>query len=248
MSDFNRGAGPVLQGAEADVDVGLRRFMLGVYNKMALGLLLSAVLAYATSSFGPVADLFYNLTPDGRLRGLTIYGMALQFAPLVVLVITMFTMRNPTARGASFLYWTIVTLIGAGAGIWLLMYTGASIVMAFFITSSAFGALSLAGYMVKRDLSGLHSFLIMGVWVVLAASLVSMFIPIPGSNMIINIAAGVIFAGLVATQTQMLKMTYYDVQGDHERMSAVTSLGALNLYISFMNLFQILLSFIGVRR
>jgi FtsH-binding integral membrane protein len=245
MSDFNNGAGPIVAGA--DVDVGLRRFMLGVYNKMALGLLLSAILAYATSAYGPVADLLYRVSPDGRL-GLTVYGAALQFAPLVVIIASNFMMRQPSARGASFLYWSIVSLIGAGSSVLVLMYTGASIATTFLLTATAFGALSLAGYMVKRDLSGLHSFLIMGVWVLVGASILTLFVPIPGSSMILNIVGGLIFAGLVATQTQMLKMTYYQVAGDHERMSALTSLGALNLYIAFMNLFRILLAFMGVRR
>jgi FtsH-binding integral membrane protein len=246
MSDFNNGAGPIVAGA--DVDVGLRRFMLGVYNKMALGLLLSAILAYATSAYGPVASLFYNIGEDGRLRGLTIFGLVLQFAPVAVILFSNFAMRQPSARAASILYWTIVTLIGAGAGIWVLLYTGQSIFMTFLITSTAFGALSLVGYMVKRDLSGLHSFLIMGTWVLFGAALLSFAFNIPGSSMIINIVGGLIFAGLVATQTQMLKMTYYHVAGDNERMSAVTSLGALNLYIAFMNLFRIILSLTGARR
>jgi FtsH-binding integral membrane protein len=247
MSDFNRGLGPVVQ-ADADVDVGLRRFMLGVYNKMALGLLLSAVLAYAITNVGPVADLFYRLGPDGQLRGLTIYGIALQFAPLVVILASNFIMREPTARGASFLYWSIVTLIGAGSSILVLRYTGASIGTTFLLTATAFGALSLVGYTIKRDLSGFHSFLIMGVWILVGASILSMFVSIPGSSLILNIVGGFLFAGLIATQTQMLKMTYYQVQGDGERMSALTSLGALNLYIAFMNLFHILLSLFGVRR
>lgn len=247
MSDFNRGTGPIVE-AGADVDVGLRRFMLGVYNKMALGLLLSGLLAYAITGIPAVSDLFYRLGPEGQLRGLTIYGMVLQFAPLVVILASNFIMREPSARGASFLYWSIVSLIGAGSSILVLRYTGASIATTFLLTATAFGALSLAGYTIKRDLSGFHSFLIMGVWVLVGASVLSMFINIPGSSLILNVVGGFLFAGLVATQTQMLKMTYYEVQGDGERMSALTSLGALNLYIAFMNLFQILLSFLGVRR
>ena len=246
MSDFNHGSGAV--PADVGVDAGLRRFMLGVYNKMALGLLLSAVLAYATSLYGPLANLFYVIGEQGRVQGLTIFGIVLQFAPLAVLLITNFTMRQPTARGASLRYWTIVSLIGAGSSILVLRYTGSSIVMTFLITATAFGALSLAGYMTKRNLSGIHSFLIMGVWILVGASILTLFLPIPGSSIVINIIGGLIFAGLIATQTQMLKMTYYQVAGDEEQMGALTSLGALNLYIAFMNLFQILLSLTGGRR
>ncbi|MFO1013191.1 MAG: Bax inhibitor-1/YccA family protein [Caulobacteraceae bacterium] len=248
MSDYNTGRAQGTVVSDVAVDAGLRTFMLGVYQKMGLGLLLSAVLAYVTGTYGPVADLFYRTSESGRLLGLTGFGVALQFAPVVVILITNFTLRQPSARAAGALFWTIVSLIGAGSGIWVLLYTGASLVSTFLLTASAFGVLSLVGYTIKRDLSGFHSFLIMGVWVLVGASVLSMFVNIPGSSLVINIVGGLIFAGLVATQTQMLKMTYYAVAGDAERMSTMTSLGALNLYIAFMNLFQILLSFMGVRR
>src|SRR3954468_9216261 len=147
MSDFNRGSSSMPAGRAAmAVDGGLRSFMLRVYNKVALGLLLSAALAYATSAVPAVRDLLYATTPDGRFAGFTILGYAVRFAPIIAILVGMFAMRNPTAKSSGLYYWTIVALIGAGLGFWGLIYTGASIASTFLITAGAFGALSLAGY------------------------------------------------------------------------------------------------------
>ena len=165
MSDYNRGyARPVQTGAgDMSVDAGLRGFMLGVYNKVALGLLLSAVLAYLTSSYEPVMRMLYVVSADGRLTGFTLLGTAIRFAPIVMMLVSMFAMRNPTARSSGILYWALVASIGAGLGIWVLIYTAASIATTFAATSLAFGALSLFGYTTKRDLGPIGSFLIVGL-------------------------------------------------------------------------------------
>jgi len=249
MSDFERGnARSIPQAGDMAVDAGLRSFMLGVYNKMALGLVLSAGLAYLTSSFPPVANLLYNITPEGRLAGFTMLGNIVRFAPLVMVLVAMFGMRNMTARSSGIYYWAIVTAIGAGLGVWLLAYTGASVFMTFLITATAFGALSLVGYTTKKDLSGFGSFLIMGVWGLVAASLLNMFLNLPMLYWIINAVGVLIFAGLTAYDTQRLKMTYYAIKGDGESMAVATNMGALSLYLDFINLFQFLLAFLGARR
>ncbi|HET6971039.1 MAG TPA: Bax inhibitor-1/YccA family protein [Phenylobacterium sp.] len=249
MSDFNRGYARTIPADRADmsVDAGLRSFMLGVYNKLALGLLLSAVLAWLTVEFEPVTRLLYTTTPDGHLLGFTPLGMVLKFAPLAVLLGAMF-MRNVTARSSGILYWAVVSLIGAGLGVWLLAYTQTSVALTFLVTASAFGVLSLVGYTTKKDLTGFGSFLIMGVWGLVLASLIGMFWHPPGFSMIISALGVLIFAGLIAYDTQRLKMTYYDLAGDQTSMAVATNYGALGLYINFINLFQFLLSFLGNRR
>ena len=249
MSDFNRGyARPIpVDRADMSVDAGLRSFMLGVYNKMALGLLLSAVLAWVTADYAPVQQLLYVTTPEGRLAGFTGLGMIIRFLPLAVLIGAMF-MRNPSPRAAGAIYWSVVASIGAGLGVWLLAYTGSSVALTFLITASAFGALSLVGYTTKKDLTGFGSFLIMGVVGLLIASVVNMFLHSPAIYFIVNLLGVFIFAGLVAYDTQRLKMTYYQLGGDQAAMGVVTSYGALSLYINFINLFQFLLSFTGSRR
>lgn len=249
MSDFNRGYARSIPADRADmsVDAGLRSFMLGVYNKLALGLVLSAALAWLTVEFEPVARLLYLTTPDGRLAGVTPLGWVLKFAPLVVLFGAMF-MRNLTAQSSGLVYWAVVSLIGAGLGVWLLLYTQTSVALTFLITASAFGALSLVGYTTKKDLSGFGSFLIMGLWGLILASLVGLFWHPPGFSMIISALGVFIFAGLIAYDTQNLKSTYYQLAGDQTSMAVATNFGALNLYLNFINLFQFLLSFFGNRR
>jgi FtsH-binding integral membrane protein len=249
MSDLQRAtADHVPATADMSVDLGLRRFMLGVYNKVTLGLVLSAGLAYLTSMVPPVRDLMFQLTPEGRLAGYTGIGMIVVFAPLVVIMISMFAMRSPSANGASFLYWTISALIGASLGVLGLVYTGASLVSTFLITASAFGALSLFGYTTKKDLSGIGSFLIIALFGLVIASLVQMFWNPPGFSFVVSIVGVLVFAGLIAYDTQRLKMTYYKLGGDQAALGVATSFGALSLYLDFINLFQFLLGIFGNRR
>jgi len=249
MSDFNRGYARTVPAARADmsVDAGLRSFMLGVYNKMALGLVLSAALAWVTADFAPVTQLLYVTTPDGRLAGFTALGTIIRFVPIAVLLGAMF-MRNPSPRASGVIYWSVVSAIGAGLGVWLLAYTGSSVALTFLITAAAFGALSLAGYTTKKDLTAFGSFLIMGLFGLVLASLVGMFWHPPGFSMIISALGVLIFAGLIAYDTQRLKMTYYQLGGDANSMAVATNFGALNLYLNFINLFQFLLQFTGNRR
>ncbi len=252
MSDFRNGySAPVT--ADMSVDAGLRSFMLGVYNKVALGLLVSAVLAYITASVPAVSSLLYvtQVFPDGveRLTGFTILGMIVAFAPLVVLLGSNFVMKNPTAASAGGLYWLIVALIGASMGTVVMVYTETSVVQTFLITAAAFGGLSLFGYTTKKDLTGLGSFLIMGVIGLIIASVVNMVFIKNGMMQLIISALGVlIFAGLTAYDTQRLKMTYYALGGDRNAMGVATSYGALSLYINFINMFQFLLALFGGRR
>ena len=250
MNDLNRGYARSIPADRADmsVDAGLRSFMLGVYNKVALGLLLSAALAFLTSAYAPVTNLLYVLTPDGRLAGFTLLGTAIRFAPIVMILVSMFAMKNPTAKSSGIFYWALVATMGAGLGVWLLAYTGASVAQTFLITAIAFGGLSLFGYTTKKDLTGFGTFLIMGVVGLLVASVVQMIFHLPGLSFIISILGVLIFSGLIAYDTQNLKMSYYQMGGDQQSMAVATNYGALNLYLNFINLFQFLLSIFGSRR
>ncbi|HEX5775137.1 MAG TPA: Bax inhibitor-1/YccA family protein [Caulobacteraceae bacterium] len=248
MSDFNRGhARPVPGAADMSVDVGLRAFMLGVYNKVALGLVLSGVLAFITSSVPPVRDLLFQVTPDGRLAGFTILGWIVGFAPLAILLFSGFSRREQNPRSASMLYWTIVALIGASLGTVLLRYTGESVASTFFITAAAFGSLSLFGYTTKRDLTGMGSFLMIGLIGLIVAMIVNIFVMSSMMAFIISALGVLIFAGLTAYDTQRLKMTYYELGGNEAALGVATSFGALKLYLDFINLFQFLLHFLGNR-
>ena len=209
--------------------------------------LLSGVLAFITSSVAPVRDLLFQVTPDGRLAGFTILGWIVGFAPLAILLFSGFSRREQNPRSASMLYWTIVTLIGASLGTVLLRYTGESVASTFFITAAAFGALSLFGYTTKRDLTGMGSFLLIGLIGLILASIINIFLMSSMMAFIISAAGVLIFAGLTAYDTQRLKMTYYQLGGNEAALGVATSYGALSLYLDFINLFQFLLHFLGNR-
>ena len=248
MSDFRNGfTGSAPATADMALDAGLRGFMLGVYNKLALGLVVAGALALLTGTYEPVQQLLFARTADGRI-GLTMLGMIVQFSPLVMLFGSMFFMKNPTAGGVNLLYWAVVATIGAGMGVLFLRYTGGSIASTFFVTSAAFGALSLYGYTTKRDLSPIGTFLIMGVIGLIIASVVNMFMQSGALYLIISAVGVLIFSGLIAFDTQRLKMTYYQLGGDKAAMGVATGFGALSLFINFVNLFQFLLAFMGGNR
>ena len=130
----------------------------------------------------------------------------------------------------------------------VLMYTGVSIFSTFLVTASAFGVLSLVGYTTKKNLTGMGSFLIMGVWGLLIASIVNIFMQSPVIAYMVSGIGVLIFSGLIAYDTQRLKMQYYEMGGNEAAMSVATSYGALNLYLDFINLFRFLLMFLGDRR
>jgi FtsH-binding integral membrane protein len=248
MSDFNNGyARPLPQTADMSVDAGLRAFMLGVYNKLAIGLVVAGVLAYVTGNVPAVQQLMFQVTPDGRV-GYTLLGMIVAFSPLVLLFGSMFFMKNPTARGVNMLYWAVVASIGAGLGVLFLRYTGGSLATTFFVTAAAFGGLSLVGYTTKKDLSGMGTFLIMGLIGLIIASIVNIFLQSGTFYLIISAIGVLIFAGLIAYDTQRLKMTYYAIGADRNALGVATGFGALSLFINFVNLFQFLLAFMGGNR
>jgi uncharacterized protein len=235
---------PANGAMDMSIDTGLRSFMLGVYNKMGLGLVLSAILAYVTSQVPPVRDLLFTNVGTGRV-GLTGLGMIIQFAPIAILFGSMFMMKNPSKTGANLLYWSVVSLVGAGLGVLAFRYTGSSIASTFMITAAAFGALSLWGYTTKKDLTGFGTFLIMGLFGLILASIVNIFLQSSAIQFAISALGVLIFSGLIAFDTQRLKFDYYQLAGNETAMSVATSFGALSLYLNFINLFQFLLSFLG---
>lgn len=247
MSDFRNGYTTAPAAAGVSVDAGLRSFMLGVYNKLALGLVVAGALAYVTGNVPAVQQLLFAVGPDGRV-GLTMLGMVVQFSPLVMLFGSMFFMKNPTAGGVNTLYWAVVATIGAGMGILFLRYTGESIASTFFVTAAAFGGLSLFSYTTKKDMSGTGSFLIMGVIGLVIAMVVNVFLQSGMMALIISGIGVLIFSALIAYDTQRLKMTYYAMGGDKAALGVATGFGALGLFINFVNLFQFLLMFLGGNR
>ncbi|MGE0594737.1 MAG: Bax inhibitor-1 family protein [Hyphomonadaceae bacterium] len=242
MTDYHSQTRTLPGSADMAVDSGLRSYMLGIYNKMALGLLLSGALAWFV---GTTPALFSTLlTPP--------LAYAVMFGPLAILLISSFTMRNPSPVAANLVYWSVVTLIGVGMGAIVYAYAripdGMTIVAkAFLVTAASFGALSLWGYTTKKDLSGWGTFLIMGLVGLIIASIVNMFIASSALSFAISVIGVLVFAGLTAFDTQRLKFMYYQLGGDTRAMSVATTFGALSLYLNFINLFQFILSLLSPR-
>ena len=247
MSDFRNGFTNVAPAAaDMSVDAGLRSFMLGVYNKLALGLLVAGGLAYVTGNVPAVQQLFFAQAADGRI-GLTLLGMVVQFLPLVLLFGSMFFMKNPTARGVNMLYWAVVASIGAGMGILFLRYTGGSLASTFLVTAAAFGGLSLYGYTTKKDLSAFGTFLIMGLVGLIVASLLNLFFQSGVMELVISIVGVLLFAGLTAYDTQRTKSMYAQVAGTADEGRTVI-MSALSLYLDFINMFLFILRIFGSSR
>ena len=233
---------------DTSVDVGLRNFMLGVYWKLALGLLLTGAISYTVANVPAVRDYFFLVDGDGRLRGMTVLGLIAQWMPLAIILMTMF-MRQISAKASGLIYWTIVSAIGLGGAAWFLIYNLGSIANIFFVTASAFGALSLWGYVTKRNLTGWGNFLFMAAWGLIFAMIGNMFFfHNEGFRLVASLIGVLIFAAFTAYDTQMLKGVYYQLGGNPSRMAVATNVGALNFYLDFINMFQFLLSIFGSRR
>jgi uncharacterized protein len=253
MADYDsqiaQGRGSVKdRTGDMSLDVGLRNFMLGVYAKLALGLLLTGAIAWTVANVPAVRDYFFIVDADGNLRGITLLGQAVRWAPIVILLGSMF-IRSMTVQASGFLYWSIVSLIGLSGALWFLAYRLGDIGTIFFITASAFGALSLWGYTTKRDLSGWGVFLMMAGWgVFLTLMLNAFFLHNEGFRIVVALIGVLIFAGFTAYDTQMIKGVYYQLGGSETKRSIATNVGALNFYLDFINMFQLLLSVFGGRR
>jgi len=252
MNDFSRtysGTGSL----DMSADAGLRKFMLGVYNKLGLGLLVTAVVAYSVGTFEPLTQLVFN----SPLR------LVVQWGPLALLFGSNFLMRNPSPMASGLLYWAIVALLGAQVSFWVVVaesnlsgvaptYAAAAatygtIAKAAVITGAAFFGLSLYGYTTKRNLTGLHSAIVLMSWGALPIIFLATFM---GSSLLMTgIMFGMlaIYGILIVTQTQQLKVMYAYADGDERSLAAMTNHGALNFYIAVISIFQILMSLFSGR-
>ncbi|ACL56769.1 Bax inhibitor-1/YccA family protein [Methylobacterium nodulans] len=247
---------------QVEVDQGLRAFMLGVYNNMVLGLAVSALVALGVNKLATTAvpaEAARNgagqmVRIGGQYLtqfGLTLYTTPLMWvvalAPLAFIFLFSFRMDRMSAASARTTFLAFAAVMGASLSTLLLRYTGASVVQVFFITAAAFGGLSLYGYSTSRSLSGIGSFLVMGLIGLLIASLVNIFLASSALQFAISVIGVVIFAGLTAYDTQKLKEMYLYGNFDQEAAAKVSVFGALTLYLDFINMFQFLLSLIGNR-
>jgi FtsH-binding integral membrane protein len=273
MTDYEHaGAGQPFVGAmtsaeAAAVDAGLRAHMLRIYNYMVLGLVITGIAALGVYAFSVTPDVAAaaKITRDDieipyRLAGLNMYLTPLGYmifvgpmkwpvilAPLVLVFALSFGIERLRPSVAQLLFWLYAALLGVSLASIFMVYTQTSIVRVFFIAAASFGALSLYGYTTQRDLTGLGSFLVMGLFGVIIAALVNVFLASSVLQWVISIVGVMVFSGLTAWDTQRLKneYIYFAMDGASAQRSAI--IGALTLYLDFINLFTLLLQLLGER-
>jgi uncharacterized protein len=222
---------------EAAFDAGLRSYMLSVYNYMVSAVLLTGV----------VAMLFANWAGAPALLANPALRFVLMLAPLGIVMWMSFGINRMTEGTAKALFWVYAVMMGLSLSSILLVYTGTSVAQAFFATAAGFAGLSLYGYTTQKSLSGLGSFLIMGVVGLLVAMLINMFVQSSAMSLIISVIGVLLFAGLTAYDTQRIKSGYFAVRGTaFAGKSAI--MGALQLYLDFINMFLFLLRLFGNQR
>lgn len=260
MSDLDRNyASPFGRAATRDtaaVDAGLRSYMLRIYNYMTIGLAITGFAALGVY-MGAVTDASNAVARVGSTHlsafGYYMFASPLKWvfiaAPLVMVFAISFGINRLKPATAQLLFWVFAALMGVSLSSIFLVYTHTSIVRVFFITAASFGALSLYGYTTKRDMTGMGSFLLMGLFGIIIASIVNIFVASSMLQFIVSVVGVLIFAGLTAYDTQRLKNDYiygYASQGgDIAERAAIT--GALSLYLNFINLFTLLLQLLGQR-
>lgn len=258
MANFEQNrmnAGATVRG-DASIDLGLRSYMLSVYNYMAGGLAITGIIAYVVAQMAvatspeTVAVTLGNGVPLTSF-GASLYLSALRWvvllAPLGLVFFLSARISQMSVSAAQISFWAFAGLMGLSLSSIFLIYTGASITQTFFVTSIAFGGLSLYGYTTKRDLTAMGSFLIMGVIGLIVAMVVNIFLQSTALQFAVSALGVLIFAGLTAYDTQKIKEMYY--VGDAVATAAKKAImGALSLYLDFINMFMFLLQFMGNRR
>jgi FtsH-binding integral membrane protein len=221
----------------AGFDAGLRKHMLSVYNYMTSGVLLTGIVALLFAQSGMAREIMFG---PGILKYL------IMFAPLAFILVMSFGINRLSTGAAQALYWAFAVVMGLSMSTIFLVFTGGSIATTFFATAASFASLSLYGYTTKRDLSGMGTFLLMGLVGLIVASLLNLFMQSTAMMYAISAIGVLIFAGLTVYDTQQIKNFYYHVRGT-DFIGKAAIMGALNLYLDFVNMFQFLLSFMGSR-
>ena len=251
MSDLDRNYAATRAGYRTDqvaVDAGLRAYMIRVYNYMAAGVALTGVVAWLTFSAAVVQTAAgLQLTPFGQAIFQSPLLWVLVLAPLALVFVLSFGINRLQPTTALMLFFVYAGLLGLSLASIFLVYTHASITRVFFISAATFGALSLYGYTTQRDLTGIGSFMFMGLIGIIIASLVNIFLKSSGLDWAISIIGVVVFAGLTAYDTQRIK-EMYSVMDDGTVAGRKAVMGALSLYLDFINLFLMLLRLMGDRR
>ena len=234
--------------SSADVDEGLRSYMIKVFNYMGAGLLLTAAVAWFVANNESILHLFYNIDMQQHSISMTGLGWIVAFAPLIMIFAFNYVAQNKSLGAVQTMFWTFSAVMGASLSSIFILYTQASMTRVFLITAATFGSMSLYGYTTKRDLTKLGSFLFMGLIGLIIASIVNIFLQSPAVYWALSYIGVAIFVGLTAFDAQKIKQSYYMVRGSDEMAGKTAISGALSLYLDFINLFLYLLRIMGDRR
>jgi FtsH-binding integral membrane protein len=249
MADFdNRILHGVPTGGTLAMDAGLRAYMLRVYNYMLVGLGLTGAVAWITANTAIQQVFFTQQMVNGHfVVGLTILGMIAIFAPIGLVLWLSMGINKLSVGAARAMFWVYAASVGISVATILLMYTGDSVARVFFITAATFGAMSLWGYTTKRDLTGMGHFMMMGLIGILIAMVVNIFIASSMIQFVVSIIGVIVFTGLTAYDTQSIKERY-SANDDGTISGKKAIIGALRLYLDFINLFFMLMRLLGNRR
>ena len=228
----------------AAVDEGLRAYMLKVYNYMAVGLVLTGAVAFAVINVPAISSIFYVSGPG--YAQLTMLGWVALFAPLLFVFVFASRLHAMDPNTAQTLFWVYAGLMGLSIAPIVSVYTSMSVAKVFFMTAGTFGAMSLYGYTTKRDLTKWGSFLMMGLIGVIIAMVVNIFLASPALHFAISVIGVLVFVGLTAYDTQRIKSMYAAADGTAV-MTRKAIMGALQLYLDFVNMFLLLLMLFGNR-
>jgi len=263
MAEYeNRYATATTRTQDGVVDQGLRSYMMSVYNYMALGVALTGVVAYAIYMMSITGDaneaargargalalkngMF--LTPLGAALYTSPLKWVVMLAPLAFVLVLSFGINRLSASATQAVFWVFAAVMGVSISSIFIVFKMGSIASVFFITSAAFASLSLYGYTTKKDLSGWGTFLFMGLIGIILASLVNIFLQSSALKFAVNVIGVLVFAGLTAYDTQRIKDGYYEVVGHTELMAKAAIMGAVSLYLNFINMFMMLLQLFGDR-
>lgn len=240
MSSFNNKVSSFASAASRSTtyDSALRDYMVKVYNFMSIALVISGAVAFLVANSPALMSAIFG-TP---------LAWVVMLAPLGFVFFFSYKLNSISAQKAKTYLWIYSALMGLSLSTILIAYTGASVARVFFITASVFGAMSLYGYTTKKDLTAIGSFLIMGLIGLIICSIVNIFLKSSAFDFALSVIGTFIFIGLTAYDTQRIKQTYYHVAGNSEMVAKMAVVGALNLYMDFINLFIMLLRLFGERR
>jgi len=244
---FNQSVRPINISQTAAYDAGLRSYMLSIYNYMGAALVITGIVAMLASNSQVFLNAMY-IIEGSAIKGMKPLAWLVMLAPLGFAMALGLGMQRMSLAATQASFWAFAFVMGLSLSSIFLTYTGTSVARVFFITAATFGSMSIYGYTTKRDLSGFGSFLMMGVIGLVIASLVNIFLQSSALQFALSVVGVLVFTGLTAYDTQKLKHIYYEMTAEGDRMAKTIIMGALTLYIDFINIFMSLINLLGDKR